>query len=262
MWLRGQASKPEAALREGLKLKDNMTRKLLIKTAVLIAGLVAASAVSANAAMTLTLSDGTPADTKTYTDSVMSGIIGQGFGGPSFGTTFGGFMVSSVFATGAPYNGNSTAPAQSFSATFAPVGSATATSGTLTADLVEPGFTAPASGSLAIVLNSQTPGVSLTAYINGVQYGSTITTAYSSQAGSYEGGTESVNVSGYTAPFTLEEKVVYTGTTFNGGLTSGDGILNLTTPVPEPTALIAAALLLVLPLAASAQRILRKKHTA
>ncbi len=131
----------------------------------------------------------------------------------------------------------------SLTADFAPVGSATATVGTMMVTVLQGNYTAPASGNLDIVLNSLSPGVSLSVLIDGTQVGSTITTSYVPADSSYEGGTEIVPVSGYTTPFSLEMVMVFQGTSNNGGLDSGTGTLYLPVPEPATMSLVAVGLL-------------------
>jgi hypothetical protein len=190
----------------------------------------------ANAQMSLTFTSGS-STTGPYTDSSIPGFISVGFG-----TTVGSWTLDGYDAYGPQILGLPDAIQL-----FGP-GLSTTGSSSLAATLTESGLSAPASGSLAIVLNAGSyPGESLTAYINGNEVGTTLTAS----------GTESVNVSGYTTPFTLKEVLVYSPD--GGELISGNGELNLTaSAIPEPTTMT----LLLMPIAAGTLRKLRKNHAS
>ena len=211
-----------------------------IKGALLILSIGAACVSPANAQMTLTLTSG--ASTTGPLSDNGSGSISVGFG-----TTVGGWSVDAANAYGAlntSFGYTFTTPGMLFEGVLS-----SPASGTLTANLSESGFTAPSSGTFAIILNDAAGAypVSMTAYINGASVGS-IGTA---------GGVLDVNVSSYTTPFTLEEKLVYTA---NGSITSGNGQLDLTPPVavPEPATYGVLAGLSMLALSVGQRQLARK----
>ena len=116
------------------------------------------------------------------------------------------------------------------------------------------GATALAAGTLTLNFATQNPGQnSLAAYINGVQVGTTETVP----------GIYVFPESGAAAGYTLTEVLTYTvNPSVNGGLVNASGFVGITaTPVPEPTTMVAGALLL-LPFGMSTLRILRKRQAA
>lgn len=126
----------------------------------------------------------------------------------------------------------------------------------LTITLTENGMVLPyANGTVELSLggsdgsSSPTSQVTQNALLNGSPVGS-----IGPFGGKAYNGDNTVAVAGLSTTFSLTDELVLTGT----GQTGGDATLTVA-PVPEPTAIASAALLMLLPLGASAARVLRKK---
>lgn len=226
-----------------------MKNKFLIKVATSVACLVAASLVSANATLTLTLDDGL-GHTATLNDGG-SGMLT--YSGPLAGSVWNAEIDIALTKPiiGGLFDPQLDVNIQSSSSTGA---------GTLTITAISTGF-GPLGGDIGLATlvgggASGGPGKSLTAYglVNGgqvVSIGPFTTPAWN--------GTSSANASGLSAMFSIGEKIVITHT----GLANGPkGNINFDViAVPEPTTVVAGALLL-LPFGASTLRILRRNRTA
>lgn len=212
--------------------------------AALVTWLVAGQ-LSAHAALTLTLSDGTPGDTKTYTDGSVSGFIEGGLGSaPSF-ISIGNWTVGTGWlATSYPVNGTVSDPYYDF-LDFGGGLSRSSGSSTLTATLTETGLPAAlfSSGSLAMVINTSVgnPTPKLTALLNSTQIGSI-------NAGSSGAQLSTVPVSGAPSMFSLTETMMFTSSSYVANSEEIHLILN-SAPIPEPAdygALAGAGLLALL----------------
>lgn len=193
----------------------------------LVAGLL-----PAHAALTLTLSDGTPGDTKTYTDSLVPGYIEGGLGSAPTFITIGNWTVGTGWlATSYPVNGSLSDPYYDF-LDFGSGLSRSSGSSTLTVTLTETSFPAAAfsSGNLAMVVNTPVgdPTPALTALLNSTQAGSIA-------AGSSGAQLSSVPVSGIPSTFSLTETLLFTGSSYVADSEEIHLTLN-SAVVPEPGA--------------------------
>jgi hypothetical protein len=223
-----------------------MKSKFLVKTAASVACLVAASVVSANATMTLTLDDGA-GHTLTLNDSG-SGMIN--FNGELAGSVWNANIDVALTKPilGGQFNPQLDVSIQSDGSTAA---------GTLTITAISTGFGPLGYDVGRAVLNgggaNAGGGRSLTAYglVNGGQVVSIgpFTSGWS--------GSASANASGLSSTFSIGERIVITHNAANLNGPKGDISLS----VPEPTTMVAGAMLL-LPFGASTLRCFRKNRTA
>jgi hypothetical protein len=223
-----------------------MKNKFLIKIAAAVVGLVAAGMVPAYATLSLTITSGS---------STEGPLLDSGNGyvlvtSTSVGNWSG---LSFIAAEGPPINGTGSQPILSIT----PGNAVDTTSGS--PNLVETlaytdGSSSLAAGSITLNLqdgNANSSQNTLAAYINGNLIGSTSAP-----------GIVSFNTGPYAAGYTLTEVLTLTANpSANGGIDTANGYVTYGAPVPEPTTIVAGALLL-LPFGASTLRILRKRQVA
>jgi hypothetical protein len=225
-----------------------MKKKSLLKIAASVACVVAASVVSANADLTMTLDDGL-GHVKTLNDGGSGQIV---FIGGLDGSVW---SMNIDIAVTKPLLGSALDP--QLDVDIQMVNSTAA--GTLTLTAISTGFgpLGNDAGQAVLAAGGASGGVgkSVTVFglVNGGQVasiGPVTTTSWS--------GTASGNVSGLSSTFSIGEKIVITHT---GAADGPKGDFDISVAVPEPSTCLAGVLLL-LPFGASALRLMRKKQAA
>jgi len=216
-----------------------MKTKLIMKLATTVAGLMAVSLLPAYGSMTMTLSDGIPADTLVITDG------GAGDSSPITGQilwvgTIGVWNINVDTGDSKPVIGSTTQPMLSVNATAGSTGA-----GTLTITLADTGFGPVTPDTSTFSVNTTANNIGGTATASGTVKGFSSSTATLStlNAVTVYGTASGLN----TSPWSMSEVL-----TINNTGAQLDNVA-ATLAVSEPTTMVAGAMLL-LPFGASTLR--------
>jgi hypothetical protein len=222
-----------------------MKNKLTMKVAMAVAGLVSASLLPAFGTMTMTLSDGIPADTVSITDNGSGDILNGVTGAIEWTGTIGVWDINVDTGESKPVIGSATQPMLSLVTSDHSTGA-----GTLTITITDTGFGPVTPDTSSFALNTAVTSIGGTVFGQAIVNGSTATSANISTVGSLTtfGSASGLN----TSPWSMSEVITLSNTG------SGQDNASETLAVPEPTTMVAGAMLL-LPFGASTLRGLRRK---
>jgi hypothetical protein len=226
-----------------------MKTKLMMKLATTVAGLMAVSLLPAYGTLTMTISDGIN-PTVTVTDNEIGPEVdlSSTVGAILWSGSIGAWTLDVNTGESKPFLGSATDPMMSLNANA----SSTAAGGTLTITLSDTGFgpVTPDTSTFSVNTTANNIGGTASAFgtVNGVS-------SAASSLSTFGAVTVYGTASGLaTAPWSMGESLTLVNT--------GAQVDNVTATlaVPEPTTMVAGAMLL-LPFGASTLRILRRKST-